>query len=132
QVRIGIWDFNSDPGLVWDRPRIVILARSSASFRSMVAALIIINNSAWASVTVISLSRRSIGTKTGIITASSLPAGARSAAQQVINGSNRSGPYVGVRPGRGLTTLSTSALRIAQGCSGVVAVPAGQLEDLIE
>src|SRR5699024_12013288 len=54
----------------------VILARSSASFRSIVTALIIImSTSAWASVTAISLSRRSIGTSTGIIADSSLPAG---------------------------------------------------------
>jgi hypothetical protein len=40
QVRIGICDFSSDPGLVWLRPRGSIFARSPASFRSIVAALI--------------------------------------------------------------------------------------------
>ncbi len=32
QVRIGIWDFSSVPGLVWDRPRGISLARSPAEF----------------------------------------------------------------------------------------------------
>src|SRR5664279_177718 len=37
QVRIGICDFSSVPGLVWDRPRESSFARSGASWRSIVA-----------------------------------------------------------------------------------------------
>ncbi len=33
QVRTGIWDFNSDPGLVWGRPRGISWARSATSRR---------------------------------------------------------------------------------------------------
>ena len=40
QVRIGIWDLSNVPGLVWERPRNPRAARSGASSRSMVAALI--------------------------------------------------------------------------------------------
>src|SRR5699024_11506377 len=36
-VRIGIWLLSNEPGLVCDRPRASILARSGASLRSMVA-----------------------------------------------------------------------------------------------
>ncbi|MDI3210993.1 hypothetical protein [Arthrobacter sp. AL12] len=39
QVRTGIWDFSSDPGLVWERPCGRSFARWPASRRSMVAAL---------------------------------------------------------------------------------------------
>jgi hypothetical protein len=81
QVRIGIWDFSNDPGLVWDRPRTVNRARSTASRRSMVAALMPISSSAWASVIFSSWSRRSIGTRIGSIGASRFPDGARSTAQ---------------------------------------------------
>ena len=38
QVRIGIWDFSSEPGLVPDLPRTTSFARSPASRRSIVAA----------------------------------------------------------------------------------------------
>lgn len=62
QVRTGIWDFNRLPGLVWHRPRGIILARCSAGRRSIVAALIRHNRSAWASVRFSSPSRRRIGT----------------------------------------------------------------------
>ncbi len=37
QARIWIWVLSSEPGSVWVRPRNVILARSPASRRSMVA-----------------------------------------------------------------------------------------------
>jgi len=40
QVRIGIWDFSSDPGLVPERPLSWSRLRSPASRRSIVAALI--------------------------------------------------------------------------------------------
>lgn len=74
QVRTGIWDFKSVPGLVWDRPRGKSFARSPASLRSIVAALISISRSAWMSVISSSLSRRSNGTRTGSIGASNWPA----------------------------------------------------------
>jgi hypothetical protein len=48
-------------------------------------------------------SRRSSGTSTGSIGASSFPAGARNVAQHAINAGISSGPYVGVRGPRGLT-----------------------------
>lgn len=92
QVRTGIWDFSNVPGLVWDRPRGKSFARSPESFRSMVAALIRTSSSACASVISSFLSRHSSGTRTGSIGARSLPAGARSTAQHLINGSSRSGP----------------------------------------
>jgi hypothetical protein len=92
QVRTGIWDLSSVPGLVCERPRGINLARSPASFRSMVAALIRISNAACSSVITSSPSRRSNGTSTGSIGASSLPAGARSTAQHLISGGSRSSP----------------------------------------
>lgn len=85
QVRIGIWDFNSVPGLVWDRPRDIILKRSGPSRRSFVAALIRNNNAASASVRSNSPSRRSSGTNTASIGARRLPAGARSTAQHFVS-----------------------------------------------
>lgn len=75
QVWTGIWDLSNVPGFVWDRPRSVSLARSPASFRSMVAALIRVSNAACSSVMSSSLSQRSSGTRTASIGAGSLPAG---------------------------------------------------------
>lgn len=85
QVRTGIWDFNNDPGLVWERSRGIGLARSLANRRSMVAALILVNNSASSSDRSSSPSARSSGTNTGKNGASRLPAGARNTAQHLIN-----------------------------------------------
>ena len=130
QVRIGIWDFSSVPGLVWDRPRGTSFARSPASLRSIVAALMRISRPACSSVSSSSSSRRSSGTRTGSIGASSLPAGARSTAQHLISAGSRSGP-VDRRPARpGPDGLQDQG--IPQGRPGVVAVPAGQLDQLIE
>ena len=89
QVRIGIWDFSSVPGFVWDRPRDIIRARSGASLRSIVAALIRTSRAASASLRTSSPSRRSSGTNTASIGASRLPAGARNTAQHVTNGDDR-------------------------------------------
>jgi hypothetical protein len=59
---IGIWDFNKEPGLVCERPPTIILARSPASRRSIVAALIATSKAASPSVGSSSPSRRRIGT----------------------------------------------------------------------
>lgn len=82
---IGIWDFNKDPGLVCDRPRAIILARSLASRRSIVAALIATSKAASPSLRSSSPSRRMIGTRTSSIGASRLPAGTRRTAQHLTN-----------------------------------------------
>lgn len=113
QVRIGIWDFNRLPGLVCERPRGIISARSPASRRSMVAALIWHSNAASSSVRSSSPSRRRIGTSPGNIGARRLPVGARSTAQHMINAAMIRGPYVGPRGLRCLTTFSFSASRNA-------------------
>ena len=63
QVRMGIWYFSRVPGLVWDRPRGISFARSPASFRSIVAALIRVSSRAWSSVIISSCSARSKGTR---------------------------------------------------------------------
>jgi len=63
QIRTGIWDFNSDPALVWGRPRGISLARSPASRRSMVAALIATSSAASSSLRSSSPSRRRAGTR---------------------------------------------------------------------
>ena len=89
-----------------------------------------ISRPACSSVSSSSPSRRSSGTRTGSIGASSLPAGARSTAQHLISAGSRSGP-VDRRPARpGLDDLQDQ--RIPQGRPGVVAVPAGQLDQLIQ
>ena len=111
QVRIGIWDFNNEPGLVCERPRTVILARSPASRRSIVAALMPTSKAASASDRSNSSSRRRTGTRTGSIGASRLPAGARRTAQHVINAAMILGPYVGPRGARGLTTFNFNPSR---------------------
>ncbi|WP_346231471.1 hypothetical protein [Parafrigoribacterium mesophilum] len=113
QVRIGICDFSSVPGLVCDRPRASSLARSGASLRSIVAALIRTNKAASASVRSNSPSRRNSGTSTGSIGARRLPAGARNTAQHRTRAFVTSGPYVGMRPARGFTTFRLNALRNA-------------------
>jgi hypothetical protein len=84
-VRIGICDFSRLPGLVCERPRGIILARSPAGRRSIVAADIRISSAASSSVRSSSPSRRRIGTSTPSIGARRLPAGARNTAQHVIN-----------------------------------------------
>jgi hypothetical protein len=113
QVRTGICELNSDPGLVWLRPRGISLARWLASRRSMVAALICINRAASSSVSSNSPSRRSSGTSTGSIGASRLPAGARSTAQHFTRPAITRGPYVGPRGARGFTSFGRSASRNA-------------------
>ena len=105
------WDFNNEPGLVCDRPRPIILARSPASLRSIVAALIATSKAASASVRSSSPSRRRIGTRTSSIGARRLPTGARRTAQHLTNATMISGPYVGPRLRRGLTTFSFDASR---------------------
>jgi hypothetical protein len=89
------------------------LARSLASRRSIVAALICIRSAASASVRSSSPSQRRIGTTTASIGARRLPAGARNTAQQMINAAMTRGPYVGDRGRRAVTTLSASAPRSA-------------------
>src|SRR5699024_467348 len=113
QVRMGICDFNRDPGLVWDRPLGSIFFRSPASLRSMVAGLMLMSRSAWVSVMSSSLSRRSHGPRVGSIAASRRPAGARSTAEQVVRAGMRSGPYFGFRLGLGLITVGVKAFRNA-------------------
>ena len=71
------------------------------------------NRAASASVRVRSLSRCSNGTSTPSIGASRFPAGARSTAQHFTRALVTAGPYVGARPRRGFTTLSTNAARNA-------------------
>lgn len=112
-MRIGICDFNSVPGLVCDRPRGISFARSGASRRSIVAALIRTSRAAWASVSSNSLSRRSIGTNTPSIGASRFPAGARNTAQHFTSAAVIAGPYVGARPRRGVTIFNLNASRKA-------------------
>ena len=85
-------DFNSDPGLVCERPRSVIFARSAASRRSIVAGDIAINAHATSSVITSSRNRRSRGTNSSMIGASRLPVGAPSTAQQNANAAMTSLP----------------------------------------
>jgi hypothetical protein len=75
QVRIGMESFNSDPGLVWERPRSISLARSAASGRSIVTGEIFNKSAAVASSILSSLNRRSLGTKSGRPAASNRPHG---------------------------------------------------------
>jgi len=91
-VRIGIWCFNNDPGLVCVRPRNVIRFRSPASIRSIVAAEIPANRPAWASSMSISASARSKGTRTGMNGARIFPAGARNSVQHRVRAGSRSSP----------------------------------------
>lgn len=103
-VRIGICDLSSEPGLVSDRPLVVVSsARSTANRRSMVAADI--EHSWAATVSVISSSpcRRSAATRSGSAGDIRLPVGPSSTAQQYRNASITSGPYrnTGARAGRG-------------------------------
>ncbi len=95
------------------KPAGIILARSPASRQSIVAALIATSSAASASVRSSSLSRRSSGTSTGSIGARRLPAGARSTAQHLTSAVMMSGPYVGPRGGRCLTTFNFPASRNA-------------------
>jgi hypothetical protein len=76
QVRIGIWSFSSDPGLVWLRPRTLIDARAGANLRSIVEAPIASSASATSSVTCSSPNRRNRGTRSVITGFSRLPVGA--------------------------------------------------------
>jgi len=99
---------------VCDRPRAIILARSPASLRSIVAALIATSKAASASVRSSSPSRRRIGTRTSSIGARRLPAGARRTAQHLTNATMILGPYVDPRVRRGLTTFSFNASRSAE------------------
>jgi len=112
-VRTGICDFNSDPGLVWDRPRGINFFRSPASRRSMVAALILTSSSASSSDRSSSPSRRRGGTRVSSIGARRLPAGIRSTAQHLISAIMIRGPYVGPRGALALTTVNLNAPRNA-------------------
>lgn len=63
QVRLGIWDFSSDPGLVYGRPCERILSRSPATRRPMILALMAIIKGARLSSTSRTGTVRIIGTK---------------------------------------------------------------------
>ena len=109
QVLTGIWDFSKDPGFVWDPPRNTSFARSGASRRSIVAALIRISSAASSSARASSPSRRSSGTKTGNIGARRLPAGALRTAQHTTSASMTAGPYTESRAGRGIRAGRSSS-----------------------
>jgi len=113
QVRIRICDFNSVPGLVWDRSRDIIVSRSGPSRRSIVGALMRTNRAASASVRSNSPSRRSNATTTASIGARRFPAGVRSTAQHFVSATVTRGPYVGARPRLGFTIFSLNASRSA-------------------
>ncbi len=123
-MRIGIWDFSSDPGLVWLRPFSCIFARSPASRRSMVAADIMTSAAAVSSPMDSSPNRRSTGTRSASTGDSRLPVGAPSTAQQNRSATTTSGPYRGSRALRGRTTLGVNtparALRAWLRCQPVV------------
>ena len=77
---------------MWLRPRSTILARSTASRRSIVAGDIAINAQATSSVIMSSRKRRSVGTSSPMIGASRFPVGAPSTAQQNPNATTTSLP----------------------------------------
>jgi len=85
------WNLN-EPGLVWQRPRRISLARCTANRRSIVEADIRHSSAASSSVRSSSPSRRRIGTRTGSIGARRLPAGARSTAQHITSAAMIRGP----------------------------------------
>ena len=92
QVRIGICDLSSEPGLVSDRPLVVLSsARSTAKRRSMVAADIEHSWAATVSVIPSSPCRRSAATRSGSAGTIRLPVGPSSTAQQYRNASITSG-----------------------------------------
>ena len=92
----------------------------AASLRSIVAALMRISSSACASVMSSSPSRRSNGTSTGSIGASSLPAGARSTAQHITSAvAARRAPYTGVRRRRTGTHRRAAPKRMPQSPPGM-------------
>ena len=93
KVRIEIWCFNSDPGLVRARPRNLIRDRWSASIRSIVAVEIwASSSSSTVSVTVISLLVRSNGASAGMKGVGILPVGARSNTQHRTRAGSSSSP----------------------------------------
>ena len=91
-MRIGIWLFSSDPGLVCDRPFNLIAARAGASRRSIVAGDITTSRAASSSLMSSSPNRRNVGTSSTITGASRLPVGAPSTAQHNRSAANTSGP----------------------------------------
>jgi len=117
-------------GLVWDRPRSVIAARSGPSRRSIVAGDIALNAAAMSSSMSSSPNRRRAATSSAITGASRLPVGAPSTAQQNRSTITTSSPYSGCRGRRGRMILGVNAL--AEGLAGVAAVPAGRRAQLVE
>ena len=101
QVRIGIWDLASDPGLVPDRPLIVSFARSGASRRSMVAADIPTSWARTAGGRSSSPARSRAAVISGRNGAIRFPAGASITAHNFRNAPITSSPYSGGRPRRG-------------------------------
>jgi hypothetical protein len=92
QVRTGIWLFNSEPGLVPDRPLIESFARSAANRRSIVAADITTSCSRTSSLMVSSPTARSRSTISGRNGAIRLPAGASITAQTNLSAMITSSP----------------------------------------
>ncbi|MGZ4517751.1 MAG: hypothetical protein ACXVXN_07495 [Mycobacteriaceae bacterium] len=92
QVRIEIWDFNRDPGLVPERPFNCRRLRSPASRRSIVAADIPHNLAAVASSRSSSPKARNRPTISGRNGAIRLPAGASITAHTVRNATITSSP----------------------------------------
>jgi len=111
QVRIGICDFSSDPGLVWERPVNPETALAIWRRRSIVAGDIATSRSASSSLRSSSPSRRSSGTSTDGIGARRLPAGHRATRQHCSRPDTTRAEWVGVRALRDPATQTVPAWR---------------------
>ena len=106
------------------------LARSGARCRSMDAALMDTSRAASSSLRAISPSRRKRGTTVASMGARRLPAGARVSIQHVARPAITCGANFEARAARGRHDLEGPG--VAEGRSGVVAVPPRELDQLVE
>jgi hypothetical protein len=93
RVRIGIWDFNSDPGLVWALPLRSSWRRSATSRRSIVAGDMPTSKTAVRSSTSNSPWRRSEATRSGSAGASRFPVAPSNVAQHTRSASTTCPSY---------------------------------------